>query len=69
MKHFAIKRADGGVSIMHFKGREVTDEETGAVSVVYPDPKPWLPGWEATADPSWLPIVSFEEIAPEDLPK
>lgn len=55
MKHYAIKRADGGVSFMHFQNDEA-------------DPSKFLAGWTATAKPEELPVVAFEEVKFSDLP-
>lgn len=54
MRHYAINRADGGVSILCLT--------PGA------DAKVEIDRWTQSASPSWLPIAGYREIRPADLP-
>lgn len=82
MRHFIIKRSDGGVSFMHLHPFTVIDEETGETVERYGDPQAHLAKWIACAEdramkdiergwsrPNELPVVAFEEIADKDLPQ
>lgn len=51
---YAIRRADGGVTILQV--------------LAGVDPEGEVEKWKGTADPSWLPVVDWGFVRPEEIP-